>query len=86
MVNPGGNHQTIFLVHRLDRGNRHRQREEGSETFMSFFMIFCPTILCWNFRTIYGGWEPSRNRAVVPPETLTILKLLRNPGIDSASL
>jgi hypothetical protein len=22
--------------------------------------------LCWNFRTIYGGLEPSRNRVVVP--------------------
>jgi hypothetical protein len=27
--------------------------------------------LCWNFRTIYGGWEPSRNRVVVPARQAT---------------
>jgi hypothetical protein len=27
--------------------------------------------LCWNFKTIYGGWEPSRNRVVVPARQAT---------------
>ncbi len=35
--------------------------------------------LCWIFLKIYGGKEPSRNRA-------RIFKLLRSPEIDSASL
>ncbi len=26
---------------------------------------------CWNFWTIYGGWEPSRNRVVVPARQTT---------------
>ncbi len=26
----------------------------------------CKTILCWNFKTIYGGQEPSINSVVVP--------------------
>jgi hypothetical protein len=28
--------------------------------------------LCWNFRTIYGGQEPSRNRVVAPSRQATL--------------
>jgi hypothetical protein len=34
--------------------------------------------LCWNFRIIYGGYEPRRNRVVVPA-----LKATKADGIDS---
>ncbi len=34
--------------------------------------------LCWNFRTIFGGQEPSRNRDVVPARQAT-----QAGGIDS---
>ncbi len=33
---------------------------------------------CWNFLTIYGGKEPSRNRVVVPAQQAT-----QAAGIDS---
>ncbi len=28
---------------------------------------------CWNFRTIYGGKEPSRNRVVAPTRQYLVL-------------
>ncbi len=39
---------------------------------------FLIPIQCWNFRTIYGGQEPSRNRIVVPARQAT-----QAGGIDS---
>jgi hypothetical protein len=40
---------------------------------------------CWNFSTIYGEWEPSRNRVVVPasqatqPDRIGSLKSIPGP-------
>ncbi len=48
--------------------------------------------LCWNFRTIYGGSEPSRNRVVVPARQAggidslesipVLLKSLKIPSLE----
>jgi hypothetical protein len=42
--------------------------------------------LCWNFLTVYGDWEQSRNRVGVPwsyrPVRARIFKLLRSPRIE----
>ncbi len=44
----------------------------GIRTLLSVFLCMCLSdvsllyILCWNFRTIYRGWELSRNRVAVP--------------------
>jgi hypothetical protein len=40
---------------------------------------------CWNFRTIFGGQEPSRNKVgcrAGPPKPVFV-NFLRSPGIDS---
>ncbi len=34
-------------------------------SYAGWCTVYC-LVQCWNFRTIYGGEEPSRNRVVVP--------------------
>ncbi len=40
-------------------------------------------MLCWNFLTVFGGQEPSKNRFVVRAR---ICRRLQSTGIDSADL
>jgi hypothetical protein len=47
--------------------------------------------MCWNFGTIFGGLEPSKNRIVVPARKSPNFKTFKEPktrfqGINSASM
>ncbi len=59
-------------------GKRTKLQCNQSPNFLTFQEPRNRCSLCWNFRTIYGGLEPSRNRAVVPA-----LQPMQPGGIDS---
>ncbi len=46
-------------------------KQIAAEQKITHRSTFSVCTLCWNFRTIYGGQEPSRNRVVVPARQVT---------------
>ncbi len=64
-------------------GKRTKLQCNQSPNFLTFQEPRNRCSLCWNFRTIYGGLEPSRNRAVVPAPPVYVAWRNRFLGIDS---
>ncbi len=67
----GGNRQTIVVCKLEQWANLSAVHAQNFFTRLAIVsapasLLLLAPLLCWNFKTIYGGQEPRRNRFVVP--------------------